>query len=248
MEKLGLYFILMSLFGLVVCWIASKEFFGKQSIDKIKNLNSAISEKEICLRNLERDCAEKRNQLERLMDESLVCKHKLLEKSNLLRKKIDELYKVQEELDNINKKITKVKEVEKKNKELLNYILKSKKIDNQNIDKEFNSQELQRLRAIIIEKDKIISRLRKEYSEKLLVRRNSYIEISKDQFYQIEKRLKEYKHRADILEYENSRLDTFRNNKKESDFFDKINYSISNLKEVALLNLFKDNYEKIPKA
>jgi stage III sporulation protein SpoIIIAA len=104
----------------------------------------------------------------------------------------------------------------------------------------YDTQELQRLRMIIIKKDKLIENRKKDNS--------SYIEISKDQFQQIEKRLKEYKHKADTLEEENTRLSILNSSNKEFDFFKKVNYSISNMKAIALSNLFKDNYEKLIKA
>jgi DNA repair exonuclease SbcCD ATPase subunit len=238
----------VGLFGLILCWLSSKEFFKRESLKDIKELNSTIHEKEIYLKELEADCAKKKTQLDRLVDESIVCKHKLLEKSNLLRKKIDELHKVQNRLDTIKDKIARVESVERKNRELLEQIAQINREDSLNEYKKVsNSKELQRLRTIIIEKDKQIKSLREESYENALKRKSSYIEISKDQFQQIEKRLKEYKHRADILEYENSQLKMMHRPKKEFDFFEKINYSISNLKDVALSNIFRDNYEKIPK-
>ena len=90
--------------------------------------------------------------------------------------------------------------------------------------------------------------MKKEHSLNMQKRNSSYIEISKDQFQQVEKRLKEYKNRADILEEENVRLSLLNSSKKEFDFFKKMNYSISNIKDVALSNLFRDNHEKLTKA
>jgi len=214
MEKLELYLIIVSLLGLIIGWFASKEFYRKADIKKIKSLNSTIQEREQCLKNLEIDCDEKQNKLDRLIDESILCKHELLQKSNLLRKKSDELYKIQKELN--SKQHIPIE------------------------DKANNTQELQRLRTLIIEKDKLIENRKKDNS--------SYIEISKDQFQQVEKRLKEYKNKADRLEEENVRLSLLNSSKKEFDFFKKMNYSISNIKDVALSNLFRNNYEKLTKA
>jgi len=206
MEKIELYLIAVSFLGLIIGWFISKEFFRKKDINRIESLSNTINEREIYLKNLENDCAEKQNKLDRLIDESILCKHELLQKSNLLRKKSDELYKIQKGLDNNS----------------------------------YDTQELQRLRMIIIKKDKLIENRKKDNS--------SYIEISKDQFQQIEKRLKEYKHKADTLEEENTRLSILNSSNKEFDFFKKVNYSISNMKAIALSNLFKDNYEKLIKA
>jgi len=221
MEKLELYLIIVSLLGLIIGWFVSKEFFRRADIKKIKSLNSTIQEREKCLKNLEIDCDEKQNKLDRLIDESILCKHELLQKSNLLRKKSDKLYKIQKELNR--------KHIPRENRPN-------------------DTQELQRLRMIIIEKDKLIENIKKEYSQNIQKRNSSYIEISKDQFQQVEKRLKEYKNRADILEEENVRLSLLNSSKKEFDFFKKMNYSISNIKDVALSNLFRDNHEKLTKA
>jgi len=250
MEKLLLYLIVGSLLGLSICLVLSKKFFKKKNIYDTKELNNSIQEKEIYLKKLENDCAEQKNQLDRLVDESIVCKHNLLQKSNLLRKKIDELHKIQEKLDGVKSKIIKAQSLEKKNKELAYQISKlTKESSFLGEDNKLSYiKELQRLRTIIIEKDKEIQNLKQESYENTLQRKSSYIEISKDQFKEIEKRLKEYKHKADILEYENTQLNLISKPKKEFDFFEKINYSISNLREVAFSNLFRDNYEKISKA
>jgi len=221
MEKLELYLIIVSLLGLIIGWFASKEFFRRVDTKKIKSLNSTIKEREVCLKNLEIDCSQKQNKLDRLIDESILCKHELLQKSNLLRKKSDELYKIQKELNS-------------------KYIPREKRPK--------DTQELQRLRTIIIKKDKLIENIKKEYAQNIQKRNSSYIEISKDQFQQIEKRLKEYKNRADILEEENARLNILNSSKKEFDFFKKMNYTISNIKDVTLSNLFGNNYEKLTKA
>ncbi|HHC11009.1 MAG TPA: hypothetical protein ENK79_00055 [Campylobacterales bacterium] len=220
MEKLGIY-LAVSLLGLIIVWFASKEFFRRADVKKIKSLNNQIKEKESCLKNLEIDCSQKQNKLDRLIDESIVCKHELLQKSNLLRKKSDELYKIQKELNS--------KHVYKENRPN-------------------DIKELQRLRTIIIKKDKLIENIKQEYSQSMQKQNSSYLEISKDQFQQIEKRLKEYKQKADTLEEENARLVLLNRSKKEFDFFKKMNYSISNIKDVALSNLFRDNSEKLTKA
>jgi len=221
MEKLELYLIIASLLGLIIGWLASKEFFRRADIKKIQSLNSTIQEREKYFKNLEIECSQKQNKLDRLIDESILCKHELLQKSNLLRKKSDELYKIQKEL---NRK----------------HLPRENRVN--------NAQELQRLRTLIIEKDKLIENMKKEYAQNLQKRNSSYIEISKDQFQQIEKRLKEYKSKADRLEEENIRLSMLNSSKKEFDFFKKMNYSISNIKDVALSNLFGNNYEKLTKA
>ena len=226
MENLEIYFV-VGLLSLIIGWFTSREFFRQKDINNLKSLHSIINEKEICLKNLELDCSKKQNKLDRLIDESIICKHELLQKSNLLRKKSDELYKIQKELNIIRDKISKVETVT------------NKKLENESIirnNKSNDAQELQRLRTIIIKKDKLIENRKKNSS--------SYFEISKDQFKQIEKRLKEYKEKADRLEEENTRLVLLNSSKKEFSFFKKINYSISNIKDVALSNLFREKLTK----
>ena len=221
MEKLEIYSMVASLLGLIIGWFTSKEFFRRADIKKITSLTNTIQERENSLKKLETECSQKQNKLDRLIDESILCKHELLKKSNLLRKKSDELYKIQQELQ-------------------AKYNPKDNRAN--------NTLELQKLRTLIIEKDKKIENIKKEYSQKIQKRNNLYIEMSKDQFQQIEKRLKEYKSRADILEKENSKLVILNNSKKEFDFLKKMNYTISNIKDVTLSNLFGTNYGKLTKA
>jgi len=168
MEKLEIYSMVASLLGLIIGWFTSKEFFRRADIKKITSLTNTIQERENSLKKLETECSQKQNKLDRLIDESILCKHELLKKSNLLRKKSDELYKIQQELQ-------------------AKYNPKDNRAN--------NTLELQKLRTLIIEKDKKIENIKKEYSQKIQKRNNLYIEMSKDQFQQIEKRLKEYKSR-----------------------------------------------------
>jgi hypothetical protein len=187
LESIGFCFVTFILLVLYITWFFLKKSVGKDEL-KVRRLDNTIMKRENSIKELERLYIEKKNQIDRLIDDDIVCRHQLLQTTNLLRKKSDELYRVQEKL----KKILKVEE-EKKSK---------KPIEEESLNK-------------------------------------NYIKISKDQFKQIEKRLKEYKSRIDILEDENSKLLAHRKLKKESNFLEDINLYISNVKETTLSNLFE---------
>ncbi|NEW61272.1 hypothetical protein GSY74_08245 [Sulfurovum sp. bin170] len=178
-------------------------------------------EKESVVTDLESACVERKNQLNRLIDEGIVCRHQLLQKSNFLRKKSDELYRVQKRLEEV-----KSKEILEKPKE---------KNSNDNL-----FEEIKKMGNTIEEKDKTIAILKSRVEES---KDDNYIHISKDQFNQIEKRLKEYKSRADMLENENSKLLVLRRLRKESGFLEDINLYISNIKEATLSNFLKKRAE-----
>jgi chromosome segregation ATPase len=221
MENLWFCLMGVGIVSSIIGWFLSLEFSKRKAIDKINNLNNLINQKEDYYKNLKMECEKRQNQLDRIVDESIICKERLLQTSNLLRKKSDELFKIQEKLNNI-------------------------KIDN-SIKPKNETEELQRLRTIIIKKDKIIDNMRREYHKAISRKKSLYIEISKDQFNQIEQRLKEYKEKIETLEQENNRLNLANQKQKEFDFIEKLNYSMSNIKDIAVANLFGNNYEKIPK-
>jgi len=226
MYELEFYFILINILTFIVGWFLSKEFYKISNIQK-EELNALIEEKKVYLKKLEKECSQKQVQLDKLIDESIVCKQKLLQQSNLLRQKNDELYKLEEKIKNIMT-------INKKDNKLF------KSLSNLS-----ENEELIKLRRIVIQKDRLIENMKKTLFEKS----DNYIEISKDQFHQIELRLKEYKQKADQLEKENSKLKILiQPKKKENKILDRLNGSISNVKEFALLGIFKNNYKKITKA
>jgi len=215
LESTGFCFVLFMLLVLYISW-----FFSKRSVNisqlKIKQLSDDIIEKEDKIKELESSYIEKKNQIDRLIDDDIICRHRLLQTTNLLRKKSDELYRVQEKL-----KVVKAKVVYMEKKEI--------------VEKNFTeSIEIKKLNSIIDEKDEFIINLK----DKLTLDRE-YINISKDQFSQIEKRLKEYKHKTETLEKENYRLLLHSRLKKEYKFLENINLYISNIKESTLSNLFE---------
>ena len=218
-------------FGLIIAWFLSKRSIGKREKARVKVLTNIVTEKESQVEELESANVDKKNQLNKLINEGIVCRHQLLEQSNFLRKKSDELYKVQ-------KRLEKVKDKKKSDEELEKQILELKK----------SKDEIMRLESILDKRDKIIlsfkdqSRSKNEYLEK-----NELIEISKDQFIQIEKRLLEYQEKSDNLEYENSKLLAKSKLKKESTFLKDTNLYLSNLKDITLSNFLtkQHNLKKI---
>jgi chromosome segregation ATPase len=227
MEELELYFVIFNLLSFAGGWLLSREFYNIPNA-QIQELNEIIEEKKNYLKKLEKECSDKQIQLDKLIDESIVCKHKLLQKSNLLRQKNDELYKLEEEIKSL--KVINEKDIKL-----------SKTLSNLN-----ETEELIKLRRIIIQKDKLIESMKKA----ILDRNNLYLRISKDQFHQIELRLKEYKEKIEKLEQENMKLKLIplTKPKKEKSFFQKINSSLINSKEIALWNIFGNSYNKITKA
>ncbi|WP_223157512.1 hypothetical protein, partial [Sulfurovum sp. bin170] len=201
-------------------WFLSKRAKDRDQ-SRVKLLSNIIMEKESVVTDLESACVERKNQLNRLIDEGIVCRHQLLQKSNFLRKKSDELYRVQKRLEEV-----KSKEILEKPKE---------KNSNDNL-----FEEIKKMGNTIEEKDKTIAILKSRVEES---KDDNYIHISKDQFNQIEKRLKEYKSRADMLENENSKLLVLRRLRKESGFLEDINLYISNIKEATLSNFLKKRAE-----
>jgi hypothetical protein len=69
--------------GFIMGWSLAKLFRKEDSRDKI-------------IEELQENCSQKQRQLSKILDESISNRHQLLKKSNLLRRKSDELQKVQE--------------------------------------------------------------------------------------------------------------------------------------------------------
>jgi len=247
MDKLLLYYILSTLIGVAVGLFLSNFFLKKRFMVKMDLLNSNIKEKEKCLIELESECKNKKDKLDEIVMDSIICKGQLLQTSNSLRKKSDELYRLQDNLDAIKNRISNIKKIEKRNRGLLREVSKLKKIKKDIDSSNQNSmllEEFKRLKKIIEERDKYIANI----SKKDKIENLYYFKISKDQFKQIEKILKEYKAKSDILEKENIKLNTLNIKKQEVNILEKINSSFFNFSDVTHTNFSKDNYEKISKA
>ncbi len=191
MEKFLLY-IPFTLLGLLIGIFFSNFYLKKRFQFRIGLLNKKILEKESCLSDLENECKVKKRQLDKIIMDSIYCKAELLKLSNDFRRKSDELYRLQNRLNSIKSRISKVEEVERRNRILLSKINRLERREEE-LKKSNLENEIRRLKEIISKRDSELEALRKR--EKL--EKEKYIKISKDQFYQIENRLKEYKEKID---------------------------------------------------
>ncbi len=191
MEKFLLY-IPFTLLGLLIGIFFSNFYLKKKFQFRIGLLNKKILEKESCLSDLENECKVKKRQLDKIIMDSIYCKAELLKLSNDFRRKSDELYRLQNRLNSIKSRISKVEEVERRNRILLSKINRLERREEE-LKKSNLENEIRRLKEIISKRDSELEALRKR--EKL--EKEKYIKISKDQFYQIENRLKEYKEKID---------------------------------------------------
>ncbi len=203
MEKFILY-IPFTLLGLLVGIFYSNFYLKKRFRFKIGQLNRKIAEKESCLVDLESECNTKKKQLDKIIVDSIYCKAELLKLSNDFRRKSDELYRLQDRLDNIKKRISKVEEVERKNRVLLAKVDRFEKRELEESESNLKD-EVERLKDLISKRDRELE----FYKKRDRLEEENYFKISKDQFYQIENRLKEYKEKIDRpIERENSTIDS----------------------------------------
>ncbi|SFV65550.1 hypothetical protein MNB_SV-12-1961 [hydrothermal vent metagenome] len=143
LNSIGFCLVLALLLVWAVAWFLSKRVRDRDQT-KVKLLSNTIIEKENIVKDLESVCVERKNQLNRLIDEGIVCRHQLLQKSNFLRKKSDELYRVQEKLKDVKSQIVYIEKMEE-NKVLEN--LKEKSSQNK------FSEEIKKMKNIIEKKN-----------------------------------------------------------------------------------------------
>ncbi len=220
MEKLLLYYTLYTLVGIAIGLFISNFFLRKRFALKVDLLNNNIKEKEKCLAELDSECANKKEKLDKIVIDSIICKAQLLDISNSLRKKSDELYRAEEKLTDIKHRISNIEKVEKRNRKLLIEVSKLKKEIGTLNQNSMLLDEFKRLKKIIELRDKELETIRNRNK----IENSKYLKISKDQFKQIEKRLKEYKEKNDVSKKENIKLDTL-NKDKDINFLEKINSS-----------------------
>jgi chromosome segregation ATPase len=199
MKLTSIYYILFALLGLLILLSIFAIFLKRKFKVKLDYLNNKIKDKESCLLELENRCIEKKKKLDRIVIDSIFCKAELLQTSNKLRKKSDELYRLQERLKNMQDKISNIEKIEEKNRQLLRELFRAKEKN-----REFESlthndmllQEFKRLKGLIEARDREIENFRKQYK----MEKNNYLKISKDQFKEIENRLREYKKKSEKLQ------------------------------------------------
>jgi len=214
MELIGLCLLMAMISGLIIIWIFSNR--GAINLEEYnsKVSNNSIREDDKIIEEIENAYVEKKNQLDRLVDDSIICKHLLLQKSNSLRRKSDELCKVKNRLEETQHGIN-INKIESNNTLLT---------------------EIRRLGAIIEDKDRVILTFQSREEE---FNDDSYMQISKDQFYQIEKKLKEHKSRVDMLENENSKLLALSRLQKEPRLLEDMKLYLSSIKDFGIAN-FKE--------
>ncbi len=201
MEKLLLY-IPFTLLGLLIGIFFSNFYLKKKFKFRIGHLSRKILEKENCLLNLESECNSKRKKLDKIIMDSIYCKAELLKLSNDFRKKSDELYRVQDKLNSMKDRISKVEEVERINRVLLAKVDRFEKRELENRESSLKN-EIERLKKLISKRDRELEVFKKRDR----LEKENYFKISKDQFYQIENRLKEYKGKLDRTNRENSTIE-----------------------------------------
>jgi chromosome segregation ATPase len=249
MERLLLYYILDTLIGVSIGIFLSNLFLKKRFKTKLELLNRNIKEKERCLVELENECDSKRDKLDKIVIDSIICKAELLHASNSLRKKSDELYRVQDKLDNIKHRVANIEKIEQKNRQLINELSKLKEKNKELESSSQNSmllEESERLKKIIQERDKELDTIHKREEEEKL----HFFKISKDQFKQIENRLKEYKTKSDKLEKEHVRFITVKNHTDTNtdNILQKTDDSFVKISNISNSSFSKDNSKKISKS
>ena len=107
-------------------------------------------------------------------------------------------------------------------------------------------EESERLKKIIQERDKELDTIHKRDEEEKL----HFFKISKDQFKQIENRLKEYKTKSDKLEKEHVRFITVKNHTDTNtdNILQKTDDSFVKISNISNSSFSKDNSKKISKS
>ena len=249
------------LIGVSMGWFFSKTLGHKENQLEIKVLDSTIDEQDGMIVRLNTHHQNQQQQIDRLIDEGLACRHESLKKSNILRKKSDELYQAKERLVQVNDiederlKLSKelallhvtINEKDSELKELELVLLndesfmKKHEVQEMDLKVEHLEVEVERLQNVLNEKEGEI----KHFNENELTQTpidDDCLMVTKDQFEEIEKRLIEYKSRADKLESKNSELTQELNlttDLKTSKILDRMNSSMLSLKKVAIPKFFK---------
>ncbi len=258
---IGLYLAMALLIGVSIGWFFSKILGHKKNQLEIKVLDSTINEQDRMIERLSSHQQNQQQEIERLINEGLVCRHESLKKSNTLRKKSDELYKAKDKLAQVNK-IEKERLKLAKELALLHVTINEKDIELRELESVFLKDEIPVKKHEVEERDLKVEHLEVEVKrlEKVLNKKESEtrhfneneltktpidedcLMVSKDQFKEIEKRLIEYKSRADKLESRNSELSQVikrTSDSRASKILDKVNASMLGLKEVAIPKFFK---------
>jgi hypothetical protein len=145
--------------------------------------------------------------------------------------------------------VANIEKIEQKNRQLINELSKLKEKNKELESSSQNSmllEESERLKKIIQERDKELDTIHKREEEEKL----HFFKISKDQFKQIENRLKEYKTKSDKLEKEHVRFITVKNHTDTNtdNILQKTDDSFVKISNISNSSFSKDNSKKISKS
>ncbi len=215
-----------------VAWVLSKMVQERQRIMEIEVLRETLEVRDRQFKKLQERYQNQEIKLNKITDEGIVTRHQLLQKSNLLRKTSDRLYRLQSQLENLERleqeksklieELTRLKTLlEEKNRTIKEFEAVLIKADNLLSKQHLNHPkssinlqkhqllefEIEKLKKLVAERNRKILQYEKEIQALKEEQQNdeSFL-ISKDQFREIEKRLIEYKSRIEILEAENQSL------------------------------------------
>jgi len=222
------------LVGVIVGWYVNSAMQQKESMVELDILQKHYEEKESQVKKLKDDYLSQKRNLDRLTDESIVCRHQLLQKSNFLTKTSDELFRlknklrevryIEKERNLLKHKVAELniqlKEKEHELKEFEKILLRADTLMGESsTDKEQErherhiistlESEVLRLKNLIDRKDQTITQLNKKLMnayEKSENIKEDHIVISKDQLSEIEKQMANYTERIKKLEEENIKL------------------------------------------
>ncbi len=213
-KDMGFCMVPSLLVGGGIGWLILSMVKEKRGVMQIEVLEETLEARDHQFQILESNYMKQQQKINKLTDEGIVVRHQLLQKSNLLRKVSDELYKAQsrlEKLENYDKELKNLKDIiAEKNQtieELEEVLMKADNLISKEEDRDIQIEnpllfEIEKLKKVIDQKDQQL----KELEDKSRVRSEESFLITHDQFQEIEKRLIEYKEKIDILTKENEQL------------------------------------------
>jgi len=185
--QMSICIVLSLLIGGAIGWMVSAMYQTKKGILEVSVLKDTLQERDRQLQTLEASYGRQQQKLNKLTDEGIAERHKLLQTSNLLRKTSDELYRVEGKL----KDYEAIKRENLQLKEEIAHI-KTALVESTSTkasEQIFLELEISKLKKIQEEQRQEIATYQEklqEYSdpERLL--------MTHDQLHEIEKRMREY--------------------------------------------------------
>ncbi|MCH9740043.1 MAG: hypothetical protein K0U38_04270 [Epsilonproteobacteria bacterium] len=271
--KITLWLAIALLIGVMIGWFISNIIKEKENFLEMETLEKSLEEKSKKLREVESHAIGKKLRIDKLIDEGIVCRHELLQKSNFLRKASDELFKIQDKLEHVqvlekekSELLRKVSEqnimINEQKSEIAEFekvvmkadALIAKREDSQNSSTEHEMEfEVQKLKKLIDEQEKKIDFYKNELEVSKELERKSlktHIYMSKDQFNEIEKQLLAYKRENDALKVATNQLEKFNVVKQEiykPTLLEKLKSRYFYWKEVATAKLLINSHRNATK-